>query len=331
MLGIVFYLLVLIFNKPVYNLFISGLNVQTYNLFNKYFNILSLSIIFIIPNNVIQAYLNANSKIGLAYLSQSIPNIFILIGFISFLYFESNIINLAYLFLIGNTIVFIFLFMFKKNINKFSLDRNILETIKSSLKIRTAHNIHNFLSLIIINNFVSGLPLPESSTFLYTKKVSDTIFGVIYNPSNRLLVNLISSYKLENNLFKIKPVLIKNTIIMSIVFLFIGAGGFILIPGLNYIYPLNTSIIEWIGITFSCLMIVNLLMAVEIPYAIINLAFNASRIFFISNSIYILFLYIFVRYCNFYFGHYTLAFGLATVQIVNFILIRQFAILSYIK
>jgi O-antigen/teichoic acid export membrane protein len=330
-IGVIFYLLILIFNESVYYIFISGLNNHTYNLFQKYFNILSISIIFIIPINIIQAYLNANYKIGFAYLAQSVPNIFIFFGLTSFLLLEKNVIYLAKLFLIGNIIVFFWLFFIKNKTHKIILNDHILETIKSSIKVRTAHNIHNFLSLVIVNNFVSGLPLLESSTFLYVKRISDTIFSVVYNPTHRLLVNLISAYKYDKELYKLKPVLIKNTVIMCIVFLIIGLAGIILVPGLNYIYPIDSFAIKWISINFICLMFVNLLMAVEIPYAIVSLTFNSSRIFFISNSIYIISLYLFMIYGNSIFEFYTLGVGLAVVQIINFILIRRFAILAYIK
>lgn len=329
-IGAVLYLLILTFNKSIYYIFVSGLNKQTYDLFEKYFNILSSSIIFIIPNNIVQAYLNANYKIGCAYLVQSIPNIFIFIGLTSFFLLEKNIIYLAELFVIGNSFVILGFFINNKN-HKFTFNNHILDTIKSSIKIRSAHNIHNLFSLVIVNNFVSGFPLLESSTFLYIKRISDTIFNIVYNPTHRLLVNLISTYKYDNELDKLKPVLIKNAMLMCIIFLVIGLVGVTLIPELNYIYPIDSLAIKWIRTNFIFLMFVNLLMAIEIPYAIVSLTFNSSKIFYVSNSIYIISLYIFMNYGNKFFELYTLGIGLAIVQIINFILIRKFAIFVYIK
>ena len=198
------------------------------------------------------------------------------------------------------------------------------ELIVNSFKIRLAHNIYGVLSIMVINNFLSSFPSGNLSIFHYAKKASDTILTVIYGPTHKILINVISTGLSEVNKKSIKDILKKINIVMPTILVPMSILIYILIPYiLEIFHPMELEKVDLLKYIFLILMGQVILLSLEVPYAIVNLTKNDSQIFYISNFMFIFMLVVFILITNNTLGLYALPFGLFFSQIINYYLIRN--------
>lgn len=315
------------FSEYLIKLIAYQLNNNLIQQISHFFNLLCLSIVFYLPLHIMQNVLNAHNRISLSYMLSILPQALISIGF-SYLYFvNDNIENLAVFYSIGFLIAFLLnlyfirkLFIFKT----FYIHPLLKELLVNSFKIRLAHNIYGVLSIMVINNFLSTFPSGNLSIFHYAKKASDTILTVIYGPTHKILINVISTGLSEVDKKSIKDILKKINIVMPIILVPMSILIYILIPYiLEVFHPMVPEKIDLLKYIFLILMGQVILLSLEVPYAIVNLTKNDSQIFYISNFMFIFILVVFILMTNNTLGLYALPFGLFFSQIVNYYLIRN--------
>lgn len=327
MISIIMAILIYFFSNELIELFASQYNNDFILKTDNFFNLLSLTIIFYLPLYVMQNVLNANDKISFSYIISIFPQLFISFGFLYLYIFDGEILELSFFYFIGTLISFIMaLFLVKEFFNLQNEKQNLLikELVINSFKIRLAHNIYGVLSILIINNFLSSFPSGYLSIFHYAKKASDTILNVIYGPTHKVLINVISTNFSKSNIDNIEKVLKKINLIMPIILIPLSFLVYILIPYvLDFFHPMDSEKVDLLKYTFLILMLQVVLLSLEVPYAIVNLTKNDSNIFYISNFSFIIFLFLFVFMTNSLFNFYSLPVGLCLSQIINYYLIRN--------
>ena len=74
-LGLAVYFFIYFYIDLVLKIFLPGFNNSEILEVKEFCSVLFLSLLFVMPNNIFQAYLNANENIGLSYIIQAFPNI----------------------------------------------------------------------------------------------------------------------------------------------------------------------------------------------------------------------------------------------------------------
>ncbi len=326
-ISLVFVVPIYFFSEYLIKLIAYQYNDNLIHQISHFFNLLCFSIVFYLPLHIMQNILNAHNRISLSYMLSIIPQALISIGF-SYLYFvNDNIENLAFFYSIGCLIAFLLnlyfirkLFIFKT----FYIHPLLKELLANSFKIRLAHNIYGVLSIVVINNFLSIFPSGNLSIFHYAKKVSDTILTVIYGPTHKILINVISTGLSEVNKKSIKDILKKINIVMPMILVPMSILIYILIPYiLEIFHPMESEKVDLLKYIFLILMGQVILLSLEVPYAIVNLTKNDSQIFYISNFMFIFILVVFILMTNNTLGLYALPCGLFFSQVINYYLIRN--------
>jgi hypothetical protein len=290
--------------------------------------VLALSLLFYLPAQVTQAVLSARGQISTSYLLSSIPSFCQFAALVAAGMFDASIQFVAIAWTVGQFLSLVAGCIFaapRLPTPSTFRHRLVVDTIVTSLKVRSAHNIHNFLLLLVINNYTSTLPLNYSALFFYVKRVSETFLNVVYGPTQKMLVNVISIGTQSGDNSKIANALRKTDLVFPPLFGIAIIFGFFAIPYLILLKPLTSEEIMFVQISFVLLMLHTFLMAVEMPYAIVSMARHASIIFYISNTIFIALLcgatFVLMRYSP----NYALAGSMCIAQVGNFVIIRSSA------
>lgn len=326
LISLVITLIVYIFNIFFISIIASGYTSTTILPVSNFFSILCISVFFYLPSYLMQNVLNANEQIGTSYLLSILPQFLVCLGFLYIYFIDNNLSNIAIFYNIGILLTFIInLYILRAYINPIAFKKHplLVELLLNSFKIRLAHNIYGILSLIIINNFLSTFPSGYLSSFHYAKKASDTILNVIYGPTHKLLINIISKGLIKSNIHNIQNILKKINIFVPMVLIPLTIIVFILTPYvLDNFHPMELEKLNLLKYTFLILMMQVLLLSLEVPFAVVNLSKNDSSIFYISNIIFIFCLGIFILLFKSLLDFYTLSLGLFFSQLVNYFLIR---------
>lgn len=289
-------------------------------------NVLALSLLFYLPAQVTQAVISARGQISISYLLSSIPSFFQFAGIMAASMYKASVLWVAAAWTTGQLVSLLVgcLFAMPKIPNRATYNFSaVIDTLVSSIKVRCAHNIHNFLLIFIINNYTSTLATNYSALFFYVKRVTETFLNVVYGPTQKMLVNVIATGTQSGQRREIRESLKKTDRIFPPLFVMAAVLGWMLIPYLTLLKPLNAGEITFVQISFLLLITHTLLMAVEMPYAIVSMARHASMVFYISNTVFIFLLCGLTYTLMKYVPHYALALSMCIAQLGNFTIIRS--------
>lgn len=324
--GVILYVTTLFFGSRLVEIMMPGLNEASKDILVSYLNILNIVIILYIPYQICILKLVSENKLTLSYLITMLPSVFQLFGILSHIYFHSDMLLIIKMILYG----YIFAFSISILLSKYSFndfDRNylkpVINSIVDSMKIKGIHNIHNYLTILFMNNFISSYSTDRVSIFLYLKKISETAMQITYGPTHKLAINIFSEALQKNKIIKIilwrkkldfiLPILILIITILMVVLVFITS---------NYVEVVKEYKI-FIIINLTLLMIQTILQTLELPSAIINLWYKDFSVFLRANILYIITLYTLTSLLEFEVNIYALSLSMVLSQIINLIIIRK--------
>jgi hypothetical protein len=197
--------------------------------------------------------------------------------------------------------------------------------VKDSFHIRAAHNIHNFFSLYFINSTLSLLTTQFASVYILMKRIVDTLLAIINGPIQKVVTNEVAAAMHSGAYAQVRARLSSLDYQLPSVF---GAS---LVAG--WTIGLVLSLGQWVNsdelryglICFTVLTIQSTLIATEIPYAIVSLSLHKSKVFYLSNMIFIAALIAAISFLKEFSTSLALPFSLAFAQIFNFFIIRHAA------
>lgn len=205
----------------------------------------------------------------------------------------------------------------------------LFETIKliwtctcKSFAVKSAHNIHNFVLIDTINKNVMLFGGVDASIFLYLKKLSEAVLQVIYTPIHKQLIGIFPKIVMKHDWFQIKSIRkkidIESTVAVLVsVILTLTALSFVCS---HYNFDLWFSIV-----TFFSFSLINLILCIELPSAIVNLCSNNNRIFIVSNTVYVTLLLSGVWMLESYTERFYLIISMVFSQLICSLIIRTSA------
>lgn len=288
--------------------------------------ILTVSVGVFGPVNVLQQFLSATGRITLSYVIAIIPPSVLLFAFLIRSVASLDILEITFLLSTGNLMAYILGAYWSKPKHLRMKGRFLtmaIKTVAASIRVRIAHNIHNLYVIVGINNFSTTLPPHLTSLIFLAQRAADTVSGVIFGPTQKILANSISRLMNLNRQNEIPALIRRVDISMPILFLALGLLISISLPAVNILHPTTDQELTYLRWCFLLFLLQSLLVAVEAPFALISLTRHRSTIFFIANSAFALcslFIYWALREAM---PLYSFVISLAFAQLINFTLIRR--------
>ena len=327
-LGFVFAAVVFLFAESMIGIFASGFTGVRLTLAIDLLKIMSLCLLFGSVLQLTQARLSGQGKIELAYIITIIPQLpqtFVLL----YSFFSPVSVHWAALSLpLGQALaVFVGLLVVKPTFSGYLHSANTLKRILfSSFRVRAAHNIHNFFSIYLINTTLSLLPSTFASIFILVKRVVDTSLTVLMGPLQRVLTNEFGAAMHSGLYAQVLDRLRSLDIRLPVQFGAILAAGWMIGLALSMGKWVDPEELRYGLICFTALVFQSTLIATEIPYALVSLTLHRSRVFYISNTIFLAALVSSLLLLRDVSLDLSLPLGLAFAQVFNFFIIRHFAI-----
>jgi hypothetical protein len=197
-----------------------------------------------------------------------------------------------------------------------------------SARIKAAHNIHNVLLLAIVNQFASHLPSALAAMLFYAKRAADTCLSIVYGPTHKILLNRITVALSRGAADEIPAWTRRTDRLLPPAFAAAIALGVAVAPALGWLNPVDADAIAYLRWTFALLMLQALLIATELPFAIVNLAQGRIGVFYLSNTLFVAALAGLVAALGGAARPHALALSIVAAQTINFVLIRRHAIAS---
>jgi hypothetical protein len=321
---------VLVFAKDAMGVFATGFVGERLTLAVDLLKILSFSLLFGSVLHLTQARLSGLGKIGWSYALTIIPQLLqACVLFYSYLHpitvhwvALSQPVGQALSTLVGLLVV-------KPTFNRSLHSAKTLQRIVvDSFRIRAAHNIHNFFSLYLINSTLSLLPAHFASVFILMKRIADTILTVTTGPLQRVLTNEIGAAMHSGAYGQVRDRLRSLDLRLPVLFGSVLAAGWTVGFALSMGQWIDAEELRYGIICFTALMVQSSLVATEIPYALVSLALNRSRVFYISNTIFLTALVSSLLLLRDVSLELSLPAGLTLAQVFNFFINRHFAKLA---
>ncbi|RJG02041.1 hypothetical protein D3878_10995 [Noviherbaspirillum sedimenti] len=268
---------VIFFTKPLLlNIFAFGLTDARKEMVFGVLSIFTISLVCYLPLQILLAVLNAIDQLAVSYTLTFLPTSFVTMA----LLFDSGVggINeMAYAHLIGSCLALLLSFLFTIKIIDFkslTINKKFIDTVLIGLKVRFAHNVHNFFLGWAITNYLSMYSAGQASLFFYAKKISDAALSVSYGPTHKLLINKIVDSLKHHSIGNIEDLLRKITYIFPAFFLLLYIAVCIVAPEFFIIIgkPLDNKNTLFAILFF--LFCANSLISIEVGYAIISQANN---------------------------------------------------------
>lgn len=315
---------------PIIDVFASGLQSDSSLKVLNMLKILFWSFAIYPALFVLSSYLNANSYYAIPYIASIVPTFFtflyLLYVFVNSTVVKLEILSMAYFLGYISSFFLLYYFSYRFNSIKFSVSSTYLKPfIKNSISIRFAHNIHNFIFLFFTNNFLSHLHNGEITQFFYAKKGADILNSIVNGPSQKILAVNVSKLLPAKDYNNIK-VFIKKFIERNItVFVLLSIVTYFLIPIVLSLISTEMNYASILGIStiFAFITIMNVIMILEIPYAIVCISSKESQIFYLSNSLFAITLVFLTLALSDYFNIFSLLIAMNIAQLINFYLIRK--------
>lgn len=321
---IVFSALVIVFVNHIILFFARDIDPVRKNLLIPVMYVQMLTFILYPATTINSTMLNAELKFGRSYLFQLFP---ILANFIVLLYMlisgSKDILLLAAANLAGNIgmLVLQFISLSRHDI-RFRLRWNhkvFLPFLKSSIKMRFAQNMNNFLQQPIISNILTSLSEGYVSSYNYAKRFNEILYSIVIGPSFNMLRAVINDNFPINkkheimagfrSFYKMSLVVIPLMVLFFIVlewFLNIVSGGGISMEKINLIKSIYLLISIWL-----------IQIIAEQPFVLLIIAADRSFFFLIQNVIYIALLFITSIVTFPAIGVYSIPVAMITAQLSN--------------
>jgi hypothetical protein len=318
---------VFVLAEYVIGIFASGFAGERLTLAIDLIKILSLSLLFGSVLQITQARLSGLGKIEWSYILTIIPQLLQACVFLYASLCPTTVHSAALALPVGQALsMLVGLLVVKPTFNRYHHSAKTLQSILvDSSRVRAAHNIHNFFSLYIINTTLSLLPSHFASVFILMKRVADTFLTVITSPLQRVLTNEFGAAMHSGAHVQVRDRLRSLDIRLPVLFgSFLAAGlvvGFALSLG-NWV---DAEELRYGLICFTVLMVQTTLIATEIPYALVSLALHRSRIFYLSNTIFLMALVSALLFFKEISVSLALPISLSIAQFFNFFIIRHAA------
>ena len=318
---------VFVFAEYVNGIFASGFAGERLALAIDLMKILSLSLLFGSVLQLTQARLSGLGKIEWSYILTIHPQ---LLQACVLLYASLCPITVHWAALslpVGQALsVLVGLLVVKPNFNRYFHSTKTLQRILvDSARVRAAHNIHNFFSLYIINTTLSTVPTQFASVFILMKRIADTVLTVITGPLQRVLTNEFGTAMHSGARAQVRDRLRSLDLRLPVLFGSVLAVGWAVGFALSLGQWVDAEEIRYGLICFTALMLQTTLIATEIPYAMVSLALHRSRVFYLSNTIFLTGLVSSLLLLREVSLELSLPAGLAFAQVFNFFIIRHFA------
>lgn len=246
-----------------------------------------------LPSQIVQQYFQFQGKIARSYGLAMLPSICMALLFVYSAYWPLPMDKIIWVYACASCLAVLVAVLLTRP----SLTRSaaiwrcyVLPCLWRSIKMRAAHNVHNVALLLIINNFVAMLPVADRAAFFYAKKAADTFLSVVYGPVHKLMTNRVSQLLQEKRLVSLQQDFRHNDLLMSGLFASVIFLAYFCLPLLDYFKPLASAQEQYLWQIFALLCIQNLLMAMELPAALVSAASHQHRIFWRANLVFLLLL-----------------------------------------
>lgn len=296
MVGIVTFIILWPGVNFILNIFAHDLDPLRLNLLKSILIILIVGLIFNPMNYINQRLLNAEMKFSLPYLLDSLYFFFISISLIYILFSNNvNILFLAYANVLGLLIAFILSFLLVKrqgiSIKPKKYHHLMNKFVKNSFSMKFGHNIHNILFTPVTNNILALLPIGYASYFYYAQMIVIGLTSIVTGPQYRVLLSNVSTLWSEKKL-NIITALIKKYLKLFLPLLIVSSAvTYFFIPAiLEFISSgkLTFKDVTYIQMVFLGLAVWYIIIMAEGAFVSVGMASKNSKIFILTNSIFIL-------------------------------------------
>ncbi len=299
-------------------------------LLSSYIQISALCL-FPVGNNILnQQFLIAINKIAASYL----PSAMSLVGAIAFYIVSAVIAKLDLIYVLWASFyssiagLLLITFVIKTSLGRPTVGsfRKTAECIFVSIKIRTAHNMHNISLLTLTSTFASMLSPKLAAVYLYLKKIIDAATSILYGPFHRVIQSMVSVKSTGIKTGSFAPQFLglcrKNSsnyltstlMIFPLVILFLASNG---LESKSFMYMAFISAL----MLAQCYFVVS-----EVPFAVLAASVNSSKIFFATNSAYcIMIVFLFVGFGKVGLSSLSLPLAALGSQLINYFIIRNYA------
>lgn len=318
---------VFVFAEYVIGIFASGFAGERLTLAIDLMEILSLSLLFGSVLQLTQSRLSGLGKIEWSYILTIHPQLLQACVLLYASLCPTTVHAAALALPVGQALsVLVGLLVVRPTFNRsFHSAKTLQRIFVDSLRVRAAHNIHNFFSLYLINTTLSLLPSHFASVFILMKRVADTFLTVITGPLQRVLTNEFGAAMHSGACAQVRDRLRSLDLRLPVLFGSVLAAGWAVGFALSMGQWVDAKKLHYGLICFTVLMFQTTLIATEIPYALVSLALHRSRVFYLSNTIFLIALVSSLLLLRDVSLELSLPAGLAFAQVFNFFIIRHFA------
>jgi O-antigen/teichoic acid export membrane protein len=199
--------------------------------------------------------------------------------------------------------------------------------IKNSLSMKFGHNIHNILFVPVTNNILALLPIGFASYFYYAQMIIVGINAVVMGPQNRVLLSNVSTLWTEKKKDAITQLIKRYLKLFVPIFIVSLSIAYFLIPTiLNFISSgkLSTIDLTYIQMVFLGLAIWYVIIMAESAFVSVGMASKNSKIFILTNSIFILVYFTLSLLLVKSLGIFAIPIAAVIGQIINFIIYSNY-------
>jgi hypothetical protein len=258
---------------------------------------MSISIIYSTPLYILQQRSNCLGLLVRSYMLSLIPSLA-----------QALILNAARIHqlkldfvVIGNSIVGMLTLAFAVLLECKSLkcpDRfefnTVFKMVIESARIRTAHNIHNYFSLYLINISAVSTPLNLSAIFFGIKRCIDAFLQIATGPFIKTLPSEIIKMIADKNHNAVLNRLENHSKNMIRLYLLVGIICIIVGCVTVQFGVFSKTETLYASVSLAFLLLYALQISIEVPFAIVCSAYGDSFCFFKSNMLFIVLLSVFV-------------------------------------
>lgn len=333
LIGFISVLLLYLLSDFIVILFNFSLDEERKKVLLEIWNILIIGSMFTLINYVNTKMLNAENRFSIPYVLESLPSLCIVLVFIYMFVFRVYEIQLiAYAKVIGLSLTALlsFYFIWKEGIPiGIKLFHNSAkEFIKNSITMRFGHNIHNFLFIPITNNILSALPTGFASYYFYASKFVETANSLVVGPQFIVFQSKVSNAWYQNNKDKVLYLMKRYVLFTIPFFIIITLAIYILLPTFFSLLgkTLSDNEVSTIGYIFLSLFLWHIIFSVESAFTIIGILSNNSKIFIITNTLFIATYFILSWILKDCVGVYAIPFAAIIAQLINFTFYTKYAL-----
>jgi len=317
----------------IVNIFNFGLDDERKLFLKEIWNILIIGTLFTLINYVNIKVLNAENRFSVPYIIEAFPSLCVVLTFVYMFVFSVHKIELiAYAKVIGLSLTALFSFYFVWKIGipvgiKLS-HAKAKEFIKNSITMRFGHNIHNFLFIPITNNVLSTLPTGFASYFFYAMKFVQVANSLVVGPQFRVFQSKVSNEWYQNNRNKVLALMRRYVLIVTPVFLIVVLLIYLFLPVFFSILGKTLSVneVSTVGYLFLSSSLWYTIILIESIFVIISVVSKDSKIFIITNVIFIVVYFILSWTLKDFVGVYAVPLSAIVAQLVNFAFYTKYAL-----